>query len=263
MLWSAPLNLFGEADLPEELIEEKRLYTRVELEDTMQCSVVELEAAFRAIGAFDFEGFVRVLSIESEYAVAKHVLLSINAEGLDPERLYREDVLKVSQDANFPSPVLDHALDLFLSPLDSSANISTGNDKHFKFDARKYAALVAQAMLRSKSKDYWSLAPFMLQLREKIPDNLTVDESALEGLVCRHELGKEGVKLTYLPASSMSHNPRKRLGELFKHKPKWTFGELLPFLQDLVTAETNEEQILVAHTRSSTGPSGVKLYSSR
>ena len=259
----------------------RRLCTRVELEQTMQCSVVELQAALRALGAFDFEGHVRVLDVESECAVARHLALSINAEGLDLHRLRREDVVKASSGAGaatFPDSVLEHAADAFLLPMDatpqkdstnssssssgSSSSITSHHQQYYKFDEQKYAAIVAQTMLRSKPKDFWTLSAFLTQLRSKIPDNFSADESALAGLVCTQERGKD-VTLTYLPASSMSHTPRKRLNELFQHKPKWTFAELKPYLQDLITAETNEEQLLVQHTRSSTGPAGVKLYSAR
>jgi hypothetical protein len=106
------------------------------------------------------------------------------------------------------------------------------------------------------------LSAFVEAWQALLPDNFITDQSSLDGIAYTEEHGKE-THLCYLLATGMSHNPKTRLAELFKAKPKWTFAQIKPYLQDLVTPDVNEEQLLVAFTRSSNGPNGTKLYSSR
>lgn len=237
-------------------------YTHSDLENQMQCSVGELNSALASLGAVEYQGFYRVLSLEAEYAMAKHVLLTMNAGGMDEQKLYREDVIDQAQDKAFPSDLLAFVVDSYLIPNTDASSTTVSGTSLFTFDVRKYTVLFAHFILRSKKNITWS--DLKDSLIEKIPQNFhsAIDISILDGLACTEEQGSETL-LSFLPASSLPHNPKIRLAELFKRKPKWTFAQLKPYLQDLLSQDTNEEQILVAHTRSSNGPGGIKLYSSR
>lgn len=219
----------------------------------MQCSIEELHLALQAIGATTYEGYQRVLSLEAEYAIAKHLCLTMTSESMDPLNLDREDLLEKSQDDAFPTSLQSFVLDSYLVPTPSNT---------YSFNARKYVVLVSHVTIRQKQTCL--LSSLLSLVKQKVPDYFysEIDATALEGLACTEEQGND-TKLTYLNSATLSHNPKLRLAELFKLKQKWTFAQIRPYLQDLLSQDANEEQILVAHTRSSNGPGGVKLYSSR
>lgn len=237
-----------------------KLYTKSELDQLIQCSRSELEAALVKVEAFDYRGHLRVLSQAAEHAIAKNLALTINAEGWPLDRLEKTDVLAKSLE----TPVADAALvefvlDLYLQPATNDQTMQ-GSSSICTFNIPRYNALSARQLLTEKPS--WLLSEFLNIWRDSVPDNFPIDASQLDGLICHEEYGADA-KITFLPSYTMSHNPKTRLAELFKAKPKWTFAQLKPYLQDLVTSDTNEEQLLVAFTRSSTGPGGQKLYSAR
>jgi hypothetical protein len=263
ILRAFPIDLNQNDELPSEIGGSTSLgplHTRLELDDLVQCSVEELDTALRSIGAFEYRGHMRVLSLDTEYIITKHIVLTIHAEGMDHQQLRKDDVLALAKDPAFPFELVLHLVDSYLSPSKPIAPTSSTEKELYTFNIPKYGTMVAQTLLQSKPQIL--LSTLMASLKQKLPDNFPIDASVLDGLVVMEESGSD-TKLTYLPATSMSHTPKTRLAELFKHKPKWTFAQLKPYLQDLVTHDMNEEQILVAHTRSSNGPGGIKLYSSR
>lgn len=238
----------------------KVLYTKKELEAKIQCSLSELETALSKLEVFELDGKLRVLSATTEHAIAKNIVLTINAEGLTLDSLNKDEVLaKCNQNSIFPQLFIDFVVHLYLRPSSTAMDVDSHSSK-YSFDISRYNALSARLLLIEKPN--WMLSELLSTWKDSVPDNFPIDVAQLDGLVCLEEYGKDH-KVTYLPSFSLSHNPKTRFSELFKRKPKWTFGQLKPYLQDLVTPDINEEQLLVAHTRASTGPNGQKLYSAR
>lgn len=239
-----------------------QLYTYQDLEATMQASPKELDEALRSIDAFEFGGYFRIFDTDSEHIIAKHILLSIIAEGHSLERLHKQDVARASNDGRLNAALVEQGISTYLA----THSESTDSNPLYYFNTRKYSSLVAEVVLRKHDTGPESgvrLSQFKDEWQKLATDYLTIDMDDLQGLAVLEEVGKTDFKVRYLPTRSMSHSPKIRLAELFKVKPKWTFAQIKPYLQDLMTHDTNEEKILVQHARSSNGPDGSKLYSSR
>lgn len=239
-----------------------QLYTYQELEETMQSSSKELDEALKSIDAFQFNGYFRLFDTESEHLIVKHILLSIVAEGHSIERLHKQDVIRAANDGRLNPTLVEQGISSYLV----THAESTDSNPLYYFNSRKYSTLVAEVLLRKNDSGPDSglrLSTFKDQWQKLATDYIAIDMSDLEGLAILEEIGKADFRVRYLPSRSMSHSPKIRLGELFKIKPKWTFAQIKPYLQDLITHDTNEEKILVQHTRSSNGPDGSKLYSTR
>lgn len=261
MLKEWPLGIDELDDVSGEMggaIDASKLCTYEQLEESMQCSTHELKQALRKIEAFSFEGRLRVLSPELELMIAKHVVLSAQADGLYIDRMRMSDVMRTSKDGNFSATLIDHIASIYF---DSAAN-SDENDTILTFNMKKFNALLARTIL-NKQPNGWLLSTLTSAMRKSVPEGFVVSDSDLEGLVAMEESGKTDFKLTLLPSDTLSHNPKIRLAKLFSIKPKWTFAQIKPYLQDLLTHDADESKILVQHTRSTNMPDGSKLYSSR
>lgn len=234
------------------------LYTYSNLEDLIQCSQHELRNALRSIDAFEYEGYFRIFNVEAEYALAKHTLLSIIAEGYSLDRLFKEDVIRAANNGSFQAPLIEQLVNSYLL----ARSDSTTEAPTYYFDSKRFSSRAAELVLKERSQG-WLLSNFKPAWQKRATDHIEVNVSDLDGIVVLEESGKVDFKVNYLPARSMSHEPKLRLSELFNLKPKWTFAQIKPYLQDLLTHDTTEEKILVQYARSSNGPDGSKLYSSR
>lgn len=232
-----------------------QLYTYKHLDDIMQCSQHELKVALSVIDAFEFKGHFRIFDVDSEYALARHTLLSMLAEGHSLDSLNIQDVLRASKDGTYEPLLIDQIVSAYLTKLEDSSSL-------YIFNSRKYSALAADALLRKQPDDVL-LSTFKPRWQHQVTDHISVSLEDLEGLAVLEEVGKSDFKLIYLPSRLMSHNPKLRLTDLFRVKPKWTLAQIKPYLQDFLALGATEEKILVEHARSSNGPDGSKLYSTR
>ena len=233
------------------------LHTLEDLERRIQCSKEELKAALKKISAFEFEGHMRVLNLDSEYAIARHLALTVNAQGFDLTSIDKSALTSKAKSSRFSDQLIEFAVGEYLEVPALAAESDT---TRYVFNVPRYNAIAARTILSKKPQ--WNLNDFLESWKALLPDNFAVDLASLDGIAYTEEYGKD-IKLHYLLASELSHNIKTRLAELFKCKPKWTFAHIKPYLQDLLTPEMNEEQLLVAHTRSSNGPNGTRLYSTR
>lgn len=230
-------------------------YTWDELENTTQCSPYELKQALKEINAFEFNGVWRVLSDELEFEIVQDLVLVCIENKWDLTLIPRSE-LYLKLVSEFDCQIVEHILSIYTLETESNEKVS----RFLILNKEKYFVCVAKSVLKKKS--VWELQSFLQSWKDSIFTGDLPNINLLKALFYFVN-GSDGDKIAYLPSSQLSFDPKTRLEQLFKVKPKWSASELIPYLLDLKNSDMNGEQILSTYTRSNIGSDGIKLYTSR
>jgi sister chromatid cohesion protein DCC1 len=241
----------------------KTSYTTEELLDLVQASPVELQQALDNFNAFQYEGKWRVLSEEAMATIVDDIVFVCQAHGWSLDSVPVDELLRgISSD--FPREFVHQCIKNITK---KSTEQQSTEQKIISLNREFIAILKAHRILQQKP--IHRVDDFLKLWRDSLPEEMSViikDKNCLnllKGLAIVDEQIERGdPKIRYFPSRDLSTNARERFKELFAFKPKWTYGQLAPYLKDLLTPEETEERLLLNWTRQCT-VNGVKWYSSR
>eukprot|EP01122_Echinamoeba_exundans_P016584 TRINITY_DN8454_c0_g1_i1.p1 TRINITY_DN8454_c0_g1~~TRINITY_DN8454_c0_g1_i1.p1 ORF type:complete len:359 (+),score=40.43 TRINITY_DN8454_c0_g1_i1:47-1123(+) len=228
------------------------LYSDDQLESLVQASSKEIASGLSNLRAFLYEGCWRILSDDSLEEIAEAIQPYTITDSTSSGQVELTRIRQYLHSEGFPSVVVEHILAIYfeVDPKSSIGNLKLSD----------FARTVGTSLLRSKPS--WESADFLSSWEAKLPSGAFISLDLLAGLFLSQEAGSK-LNISYFPDSKLSLLPQTRFKELFAAKPKWRLNEIKPFLKDLLGPGVTEEQLLLAHSRISTGVDGAKLYSAR
>ncbi|XP_010497458.2 PREDICTED: sister chromatid cohesion protein DCC1-like, partial [Camelina sativa] len=153
--------------------------------------------------------------------------------------LDEDEVVSALVADEFPSKLASHCLRVFASRVNSSG---TGK---WKLEPRLVCLHFARLVLRDEKM---RLESFMEEWKKKIPDGMEGRFEMLEGEVLTETIGIETRVYTF-SVRSLPSTPAERFSILFKHRSKWEWKDLEPYLRDLHVPRLSMEGLLLKYTR--------------
>ncbi|KAJ0258548.1 Zinc ion binding protein [Hirschfeldia incana] len=228
------------------------LYTWSDLVNIVQASDEELLKGLESLSAIEIDGCWRVidesyLDMILRMLVNNCVLNSWSFDGLD-----EEDVVSALVADEFPSELASHCLRVFGSEV-------KGGSK-WKLEPRLVCLHFARQVLREEKMRVES---FMEEWRKRIPEGMEEKFEMLEGEVLTEKIGIETRVYTF-SVRSLPSTPAERFAVLFKHRPKWEWKDLEPYLRDLQVPRLSMEGLLLKYTRrAQSRPDAEPIFSAR
>ncbi|CAH8354126.1 unnamed protein product [Eruca vesicaria subsp. sativa] len=254
LLMESPLNA-GEVEdamMMDDGEKNLALYTWSDLVNTIQASDEELRKGLESISAIEIDGYWRVID-ESYLDMILRMLLNnsvLNSwcfDGLD-----EEDVVSSLVADEFPSELAGHCLRVFGSEVKET--------NKWKLEPRLVCLHFARQVLREEKM---RLESFMEEWKKKIPEGMEGKFEMLEGEVLTERIGIE-TRVYKFSVRSLPSTPAERFAVLFKHRPKWEWKDLEPYLRDLHVPRLSMEGLLLKYTRrAQSRPDAEPIFSAR
>ena len=219
------------------------LYSRCQLEEQVQASTVELNAALDALGVVEVKGKMRLLCDHLRRATTRELLDTIMIHRWDARELDESVCRQYMSDTD--NIYLRHALSSLGKPCgDSQTRSEEMACMVWSLDPHKVAKATAHILFqnRPKSDDAWPASDFMLEWSARCPDMndgtsstiSSLDKQLLAGIAVVVMHGKEE-KYRYAPVHHVNMMPKAE--ERFKYlagiKLKYSEAELAPYCEGL------------------------------
>ncbi|XP_024010811.1 sister chromatid cohesion protein DCC1 [Eutrema salsugineum] len=213
------------------------LYTWRDLVNTIQASDEELRNGLQSVSAIEIDGYWRVVDENYLDMILRMLLHNCVLKDWSFDELDEEDVVSVLVADEFPSKLASHCLSVFGSKVNET-------DK-WKLEPRLVCVHFARQILREEKM---RLESFMEEWKKKIPEGMEGRFEMLEGEVLTEKIGIETRVYTF-SVRSLPSTPAERFSVLFKHRPKWEWKDLEPYLRDLHVPRVSMEGLLLKYTR--------------
>jgi sister chromatid cohesion protein DCC1 len=181
--------------------------------EIVPCSSAQLLEYLNFIHVVELNGFVYRIDIQYVAHVLELVLLTAQEQ----ESVSR-GIIQNLEDGGIEFAVLNHVYEYH----------TNSDDRKCTIDEAKTCRTLGHALLLKQ--DRWGFESFLTAWQKACFD-LDVQLSYLEGLFMLEEERPRMIK--YFSKDSLSSDPKSRMQELFKARPKWKKTDMLPFLTDL------------------------------
>ncbi|XP_015929770.2 sister chromatid cohesion protein DCC1 [Parasteatoda tepidariorum] len=222
--------------------------------DIIQCSEEELIAELTEMQTCIINGFVRVLDFDYKFSVFSQILEVIESQSLPIDKIPKETVLSALEDLE-PKQILEDCFSWFTEETVDEEN----GHKLYSLRELPVCRIYAEILLRSSGK--FHLEDFLESWQRSVPEGMTCNLEQLRGIALTDLLNRPAV-IFYFPMHDLPENVSERFEHLFRIKEKWSYDEIVPFLEDRASAVTNVKALLIKYTREST-KNGIKYYSSK
>ncbi|AEC10442.1 zinc ion binding protein [Arabidopsis thaliana] len=213
------------------------LYTWSDLVNTVQASDEELRNGLQSLSAIEIDGFWRVIDENYLDVILRMLLHNCVLKDWSFDDLDEDEVVNALVADEFPSQLASHCLRVFGSKVNET-------DK-WKLEPRLVCLHFARQILREEKM---RLESFMEEWKKKIPDGMEERFEMLEGEVLTEKIGIETRVYTF-SVRSLPSTPEERFSVLFKHRSKWEWKDLEPYLRDLHVPRLSMEGLLLKYTR--------------
>ncbi|XP_010506386.1 PREDICTED: sister chromatid cohesion protein DCC1-like [Camelina sativa] len=216
-----------------------KLYTWSDLVNTVQASDEELSVGLQSLSAVEIDGYWRVIDENYLDVILRMLLHNCVLNYWSFDDLDEDEVVSALVADEFPSKLASHCLRVFASRVNSNG---TGK---WKLEPRLVCLHFARLVLRDEKM---RLESFMEEWKKKIPDGMEGRFEMLEGEVLTETIGIETRVYTF-SVRSLPSTPAERFSILFKHRSKWEWKDLEPYLRDLHVPRLSMEGLLLKYTR--------------
>ncbi|XP_054710851.1 sister chromatid cohesion protein DCC1-like [Uloborus diversus] len=227
-------------------------YTFGDLLDIIQSSEKELESALEEMQTCVIDGFMRILDFDYKFNVVSSVINVIESNSIPIDKIDKEVVISSLEDLE-PRVILETFFLWFANSSDENGQTL------FALKEDAICRLYGELLLRVAGK--FHLEEFMESWQKSVPEGLKCSLEHLKGLALT-DLTCSPTVIFHFPYLEMPENIAERFIKLFKVKTKWTYEEIVPYLEDRVHSLSEVKALLVKYTREST-KDGIKLYSSK
>ncbi|VVB03365.1 unnamed protein product [Arabis nemorensis] len=202
----------GKRDLP-------LLYTWSDLVNTIQASDEELRDGLKCLSAIEIDGYWRVIDENYLDMILRMLLHNCVLKDWSFDDLDEDEVVDALVADEFPSKLASHCLRVFGSKVKET--------NKWKLEPRLVCLHFARQILREEKM---KLESFMEEWKKKIPEGMEERFEMLEGEVLTEKIGIETRVYTF-SVRSLPSTPAERFSTLFKHRPKWEWKDLEPYLR--------------------------------
>lgn len=230
-------------------------YTVESLLDFIQASKEELERALVDLQTCVINGYVRILDFDYKFNVLSQIVNVIESRSLPLDKIPKDSVIEALEDL-IPKDIIEKCFIWFANETDE---VDENGTKLYKLDEYSVCRIYAEVLLRAAGK--FHLEEFIESWQKSVPDGMVCDLKQLRGLALT-DMNYRPEVIFHFPSDDMSENIADRFSKLFKVKEKWTYDEIVPYLQDRAIAGNDVKSLLIKYAREST-KDGVKLYSSK
>ncbi|CAH2057992.1 unnamed protein product [Thlaspi arvense] len=213
------------------------LYTWSDLVNTIQASDEELRSGLQSLSAIEIDGYWRVIDDDYLDMILRILLHNCVLKDWSFDDLDEVEVVSALVADEFPSKLASHCLRVFGSKVNE--------DDKWKLEPRLVCLHFARQILREEKM---RLESFMEEWKKKIPEGMQGRFEMLEGEVLTEKIGIETRVYTF-SVRSLPSTPAERFEVLFKHRPKWEWKDLEPYLRDLHVPRLSMEGLLLKYTR--------------
>jgi hypothetical protein len=228
------------------------LMKRSDVERVALASEAETTAALKALGAIEIGGYVRLLSRDAKWDIAKKLLNEIVLGDLDYSCIDDSDLQKRLQESD---PSCDYTL-----CTSTLATLGSLVDGRWALDKGRMASTAAHLFFRENTKKFHAKDSFLTMWELSLPRNVPADHSALAGvaLSVAQNPGEKEEFFTYVPVTEAGETVEARLRFAFAAKSKLSLEELRPYLaikegEREGEGENVEGSLLVEYTSSVDG----------
>lgn len=230
-------------------------YTFEDLLDFIQASKEELKDALKNLQTCNIDGYIRILDFDYKFNVLSQIVDVIESKSMPFNKFSKEVVVEALQEL-IPVNILENCISWFANETDET---SADGQKLYTLDEYHVCRIYAEMLLRAAGK--FHLSEFLESWQRSVPEGMNCDLSQLYGLALT-DMNYSPEVIFHFPSEEMPDNIAERFTKLFRVKEKWTYDEIVPYLQDRALAGNDVKSLLIKYTREST-KDGVKLYSSK
>lgn len=253
----------------ESSLDSKKFYTFSDLLSVVQASEKELLEGLSVRGAFEHEGYYRVLDRDFLFRLFDSLMTNstTNQISLDhmslgeAKRCFIDEQRQLGQEEDIPDNVLTAAINVMIK------DINHGGDESFTltFCQEKTCRFLGEWLLTNPEGKRWKLEDFMTYWKSMGHDIFEPDLAYLKGLFVQYETVKFQITekyIYYFPVNQLSTEPPQRFAALFSEKPLWSLEEIEAFLDDLAPTKKEKETLLLKFARAHRNQN-TTLYGSR
>lgn len=195
------------------------LYTWSDLVNTIQASDEELRDGLKSLSAIEIDGYWRVIDENYLDMILRMLLHNCVLKDWSFDDLDEDEVVDALVADEFPSKLASHCLRVFGSKVNET--------NKWKLESRLVCVHLARQILREEKM---KLESFMEEWKKKIPEGMEERFEMLQGEVLTEKIGIETRVYTF-SVRSLPSTPAERFSTLFKHRPKWEWKDLEPYLR--------------------------------
>lgn len=195
------------------------LYTWRDLVNTVQASDDELRSGLQSLSAIEIDGYWRVIDESYLDMMLRMLLHNCVLKDWSFDDLDEDEVVDSLVADEFSRDLASHCLRVFGS--------SKVKDRKWKLEPRLVCLHFARQVLRDGKMRVES---FMEEWKKKIPDGIEGRFEMLEGEVLTEKIGIE-TRVYVFSVRSLPSTPEERFSVLFKHRPRWEWTDLEPYLR--------------------------------
>ncbi|VVC28265.1 Sister chromatid cohesion protein Dcc1 [Cinara cedri] len=242
------------SELEHTVLETNEMFTFEHLSAIIQASDVQLKNALLDMGAFQINGYWRVLDFEYECRALSFLLNLIDDQSWPYNTIPVDETFKILGEL-LPTVILQHILDQY-STCCVSSNLS---ETHRSLIEDKVCKFMAVGLLRPCDK--FNLSDFKIAWQGSVPEGMTTSLKQLNGTVLVDE-SSHPQTICYFNEHDLPDDVMDRMQYLFQVREKWTLDEIRPFLENLSTDKLSVNSLLAKYARASK-VDGVRYYSAK
>lgn len=252
-----------------KLLFQKKFYTFNDLLSVVQASEKELLEGLSVRGAFEHEGYYRVLDRDFLFRLFDSLMTNSTTKQIsldhmslgEAKRCIIDEQRQLGQEEDIPDNVLTAAINVMIK------DINHGGDESFtlEFCQEKTCRFLGEWLLTNPEGKRWKVEDFMTYWKSMGHDIFEPDLAYLKGLFVQYETVKFQITekyIYYFPVNQLSTEPPQRFAALFSEKPLWSLEEIEAFLDDLAPTKKEKETLLLKFARAHKNQN-TTLYGSR
>lgn len=230
-------------------------YTFDDLLDFIQASKEELKVALKNLQTCNINGYIRILDFDYKFYVLSTIVDTVESKCMTFNKFSKDSVIETLQEL-IPTEILENCISWFAHEIDEA---DEDGQKLYALDELLVCRMYAEMLLRAAGK--FHLSEFLESWQRSVPEGMNCDLSQLRGLALT-DMNYSPEVIFHFPCDDMPDNIAERFTKLFKIKEKWSYDEIVPYLEDRAIAGNDVKSLLIKYTREST-KDGVKMYSSK
>jgi len=240
----------------------KEKYTTQQLLGLIQASEEELKRGLNKLGAFEIEGFWRVLDTNYKEKAFSQILALIEEKSWDWHTVPIQCTCDMLHDL-YPGFVLEYCLRMhgaLIEDENTFEDVEMAGDLYC-LDNDKVCRYYAEYILRPALGKF-NYHEFLEAWEQSVPDGMKVNEDQLLGIALT-DLNTHPPVVWHFPESNLPEDPGERFNVLFRTRPKWKEKDIVPYLENLLAPGQKLSSLFLKYARCSTDATGGKVYNSK
>uniref|UniRef100_A0A0N5AFF4 Sister chromatid cohesion protein DCC1 n=1 Tax=Syphacia muris TaxID=451379 RepID=A0A0N5AFF4_9BILA len=233
---------------PEVLTERRKMYTFDELLNVIQLSENELRNALEHLPVINYNGFLRLLSIEFCDRLLMEFIELMDDDNEPDISIHSVNVPSLYNSLKRRETERIIPYDAVEWMVRSHCNEEVKDGVHrFSVNERALCRSKASQLLRAAVR--FELSEFEKLMEQLLPEGVQLKIEYLEGLALIDEELERGKTIRYLNVEDLPEGEIERLELLFTLRERWKVTEMRPFLSDICKTDREVNTLLTTQCR--------------